>query len=71
VEPRDGNLFEPLDDVRGSDHGSHGPFDDRSGRTVKTHFLRTLPTTMAEVVGSVRDRLAEVIGATRRSTAER
>jgi short-subunit dehydrogenase len=68
VEPRDGNLYEPLDDTTGCDRGAHGPFGDRSGRTITIGFLRTLPNTMAEVVASARDRFGEVVSTVRRSS---
>ena len=41
IDKRDGNLFEPLDEIPGSDHGAHGIFDDRSHGVSPAWWLRS------------------------------
>lgn len=57
-EDRPDDLFRPLDDDE--DHGSHGIFDDVAGGVLTASFLRSVPQMIVDLVGSVRDRIAQV-----------
>jgi hypothetical protein len=60
VGSRDGNLVAAGDEAPGSDHGAHGPFDDRSGGVLAPTFLRSLPDVARDVAASVLARGREV-----------
>lgn len=61
VDPRaPDNLERPLDGAGGTDRGAEGDFGDRSSGVLDGSFIRSLPRTVADVFGSVRDRIREV-----------
>ena len=51
--PRDGNLFEPLDDAPGDDHGAHGLFDDHALGDSPAWWLRSHAGPVALGVAAV------------------
>jgi NAD(P)-dependent dehydrogenase (short-subunit alcohol dehydrogenase family) len=61
VGARDGNLEKPCDEPFGSDHGAHGPFDDRARGMLAPAFLRSIGQVGRDVAAAMRDRFAEVI----------
>lgn len=54
------DLWEPVDE--GEDHGAHGVFDDLSGGMMNTHFLRSLPSTVANAALAAAERGRAVAG---------
>jgi NAD(P)-dependent dehydrogenase (short-subunit alcohol dehydrogenase family) len=54
---RPSNLWEPVD--AGSDHGSHGIFDDEAGGSTDPHFLESMPQNLKNLALSVAGRTRE------------
>jgi NAD(P)-dependent dehydrogenase (short-subunit alcohol dehydrogenase family) len=61
---QDGNLFEPLDDAPGDDHGAHGEFDDQSLAVGPAWWLRSHARVLA-VTGAAAAGMAGVAAACR------
>jgi hypothetical protein len=57
---RPGNLYEPLDDD--IDHGASGAFGDQDDGMLEPSFLRSLPSTAADLGGAMVDRCREIAG---------
>jgi NAD(P)-dependent dehydrogenase (short-subunit alcohol dehydrogenase family) len=54
---RPANLWEPVD--AGSDHGSHGIFDDEAGGSTDPHFLESMPQNVKNLALSIANRARE------------
>ena len=57
---QEGNLFEPLDEV--ADRGASGAFGDQDGGMLEWSFLRSIPTTAADLGRATVGRCREVAG---------
>ena len=70
-EPRDpgrqGNLWQPVDQAPGSDHGAHGAFDDRS----RDHSGHLAAAEMTEKAGSAVTRGFDALRGTAKGGAHR
>src|SRR5204863_6215532 len=60
IAPRPGNLDAAVDDAPGTDHGAHGSFSERAHGMRDRRFIELVGHISRELVGSVRDRAAEV-----------
>jgi NAD(P)-dependent dehydrogenase (short-subunit alcohol dehydrogenase family) len=63
---RAGNLYQPLDQAPGSDHGAHGEFDDRSrshsGHDEASELAESAGAKASELAGSAGAKASEVAG---------
>jgi NAD(P)-dependent dehydrogenase (short-subunit alcohol dehydrogenase family) len=57
AEDRRDNLFEPVDDRDGGDHGASGLYGDKTGGILNPEFLKSLPQTLRDVGGAIADRV--------------
>jgi len=71
---RAGNLYQPLDQAPGSDHGAHGEFDDRSrshsGHDEASELAESAGAKASELAGSAGAKASEVAGSAGAKTAE-
>jgi len=67
---RPGNLWEPLDEAPGTDHGAHGVFDDRArDHSGHDELSEAAELAGAAATGSAADRGAALTGAARHAAA--
>jgi len=67
---RPGNLWEPLDEAPGTDHGAHGEFDDRArDHSGHDELSEAAELAGAAATGSAADRGAALTGAARHAAA--
>ena len=55
------NLWEPVDQEVGTDHGAHGIFGELEGGMLHPRSLAAIPTQFVDVARSASDRLREVV----------